>query len=268
MTPATTSSACHASERTFCIAVGTLAETWNGATWTVVPPKVPPSANGRNFYSIFCFATQTTNANMCETLGTGLEGGTQVVIGNQWNGSSWSLVPAATPTGSSLNPELTSMNCTWTGSIAPWCAAVPESSYFAWRTRPPSPRSIRHVWLTDMITHVHAASRGTYGHRRVHAELTLGQGISVGHTAIEMLMRRAGIKGIVGNPRRKHLHQIPTATDLVERQFARAAPNQLWVTDITGIGHERERSTAPLSSTRTRVAWLAGPSTRHPTPRW
>ena len=110
---------------------------------------------------------------------------------------------------------------------------VPESSYFDWRSRPPSARSIRHVWLTDMITQVHAASRGTYGHRRVHAELTLGQGISVGHTAVEMLMRRAGIKGIVGNPRRKHIHQIPTATDLVERKFARAAPNQLWVTDIT-----------------------------------
>jgi len=110
---------------------------------------------------------------------------------------------------------------------------VPESSYFDWRSRPPSARSIRHVWLTDVITQVHAASRGTYGHRRVHAELTLGQGISVGHTAVEMLMRRAGIKGIVGNPHRKHIHQIPTATDLVERQFARAAPNQLWVTDIT-----------------------------------
>jgi putative transposase len=110
---------------------------------------------------------------------------------------------------------------------------VPESSYFDWRSRAPSARSIRHVWLTDMITQVHAASRGTYGHRRVHAGLTLGQGISVGHSAVEMLMRRAGIKGIVGNPRRKHIHQIPTATDLVERQFARAAPNQLWVTDIT-----------------------------------
>jgi hypothetical protein len=36
---------------------------------------------------------------------------------------------------------------------------VPESSYFDWRSRAPSPRSIRHAWLTDMITQVHAASR-------------------------------------------------------------------------------------------------------------
>ena len=110
---------------------------------------------------------------------------------------------------------------------------VPESTYFAWRIRPLSPRAIRHAWLTDVITQVHAASRGTYGARRVHAELTLGQGIGVGHEAVALLMRRAGISGLVGNPRRKHLHQIPTASDLVERQFARGAPNQLWVTDIT-----------------------------------
>jgi putative transposase len=52
-------------------------------------------------------------------------------------------------------------------------------------------------------------------------------------TPPRVLMRRDGIKWIVGKPRRNHLHQIPTATDLVERQFARSAPNQLWVTDIT-----------------------------------
>ena len=89
---------------------------------------------------------------------------------------------------------------------------VPESCYFAWSKRPPSARSIRHAWLTDLITQVHAESRGTYGHRRVHADLTLGLGISVGHNAVETLMHRAGIKGIVGNPRRKQIHQIPTAT--------------------------------------------------------
>jgi putative transposase len=29
------------------------------------------------------------------------------------------------------------------------------------------------------------------------------------------------------------VHQTPTAADLVERQFARSRPDQLWVTDIT-----------------------------------
>jgi helix-turn-helix protein len=35
------------------------------------------------------------------------------------------------------------------------------------------PAAVRHAWLTDVIREVHAASRESYGSRRVHAELTL-----------------------------------------------------------------------------------------------
>jgi transposase-like protein len=70
--------------------------------------------------------------------------------------------------------------------------------------------------------------------RRVHAELTLGLGITIGHGAIELLMRRAGIKGLPGSRRPRPKHQTPIAADLVHRQFSRAAPDQLWVTAITG----------------------------------
>jgi putative transposase len=58
---------------------------------------------------------------------------------------------------------------------------VSESGYYEWRSRPPSQRAIRHAWLTDVIREAHLASRGTYGILRIHAELTLGHGISVGH---------------------------------------------------------------------------------------
>ena len=63
---------------------------------------------------------------------------------------------------------------------------VSESGFYDWRSRPPSARSIRHAWLTDQIRAVHAASRGIYGVRRVHAELVLGHGITVGHNAVEL----------------------------------------------------------------------------------
>ena len=69
--------------------------------------------------------------------------------------------------------------------------------------------------------------------RRVHAELTLGLGLAVGHNQVEMLMARAAIKGLPGNRRPGPRHETPTATDLVERMFTREAPNRLWVTDIT-----------------------------------
>ncbi len=65
---------------------------------------------------------------------------------------------------------------------------VSESGYYHWRSRPASARSLRHAWLTEIITAVHAASRGVYGARRVRAELTLGRGITVSHGAVELLM--------------------------------------------------------------------------------
>ncbi|WP_413471480.1 IS3 family transposase [Streptomyces sp. MB09-02B] len=84
-----------------------------------------------------------------------------------------------------------------------------ESGYYAWRSRPPSPRSLRHSWLTEAITTIHTASHGTYGIRRVHAELRLGHGIPVSHGTVMILMQRAGIKGLPGNRRRRPRHDTP-----------------------------------------------------------
>lgn len=77
---------------------------------------------------------------------------------------------------------------------------VTDSGYYAWLSRGPSARSIRHAWLTDQIREVHTVSQGTYGARRVHAELTLGRGVVIGHSTVELLMVRAGIHGVTGRP--------------------------------------------------------------------
>ncbi len=112
-------------------------------------------------------------------------------------------------------------------------SGVSNNGFYLWRNRAPSERAIRHAWLLDQIVEVHAASRGTYGSRRVHAELTLGRGVKVGQGSIEMLMSRAGIHGLPGPKRRKRVARVATASDLVDRDFARPEPDRLWVTDIT-----------------------------------
>jgi len=111
--------------------------------------------------------------------------------------------------------------------------AVSESGYYAWRKRPPSARALRHVWLTGLIRQIHTDFRGVYGARRVHAELTLGHGIAVGRHAVETLMRRATRQGLSGRPGHRRIPNMPTAADLVDREFRRSEPDQLWVTDIT-----------------------------------
>ena len=110
---------------------------------------------------------------------------------------------------------------------------VSESGYYAALAAAPSERAIRHAWLTDVIVKIHADSRETYGTRRVHAELTLGHGLTVGYEQVSLLMRRAGIQGLSGRPAWRRAPKLATAVDLVDRQFARTARDQLWVTDIT-----------------------------------
>jgi transposase InsO family protein len=110
---------------------------------------------------------------------------------------------------------------------------VAESGYYAHRSRTPSERSIRHAMLTDLIRQIHVESHQIYGGRRVHAELTLGRGVLVGHHQVELLMRRAGLQGLSGRRKWKRIRADDIASDRVERQFARTGPDQLWVTDIT-----------------------------------
>jgi putative transposase len=118
-------------------------------------------------------------------------------------------------------------------SIACRVLAVSESGYYERLKRATSERAVRRAWLTDLITQVHIEARGIYGARRVHAELTLGRGIVVGHGQVELLMQRAGLRGVTGRPKWRRNKPDSIASDKVNRAFGRTGPNQLWVTDIT-----------------------------------
>ncbi len=90
--------------------------------------------------------------------------------------------------------------------------------------------------LTEKITDIHERARGIYGSRRVQADLKLGQGIGISRRRVQRLMRRAGISGLVKVKKGRTTIRVPgvrVADDLVERDFKPAAPNVLWVADIT-----------------------------------
>ena len=113
---------------------------------------------------------------------------------------------------------------------------VNRSAFHAWERRPPSARALADAWLTDKIKEIHARARGVYGARRVHAELRLAYGIRVGRKRVERLMHEAGISGLVKRKRGHTTIRVPgvrVADDLVKRDFHPAAPDVLWVADIT-----------------------------------
>lgn len=109
---------------------------------------------------------------------------------------------------------------------------VSRSGFYAWANRlvNPSDQHLRRNELTVAIKAIHAQSRNTYGSRRVHAELTMGLGISVSKPTVEKIMSSNGIYGLPTTRTYRKKTNAPTASDLVNRDFGRKGPNQLWVT--------------------------------------
>ena len=91
--------------------------------------------------------------------------------------------------------------------------------------------------LTQKIRVYHQTSRGTYGLPRLPADLA-DEGVRVGRKRVARLMRAAGLQGVSRRqgPRTtvRDAHSRP-ALDLVNRDFTAAAPNRLWVADITYV---------------------------------
>jgi putative transposase len=113
---------------------------------------------------------------------------------------------------------------------------VSRSGFHAWAGRPRSARARADERLTERILEIHAANRKVYGSPRIHAELAMGDGVRVGRKRVERLMRQAGISGLIPRTRGKTTVSVPgvrVCDDLVDRAFLAAAPNRLWVADIT-----------------------------------
>lgn len=114
---------------------------------------------------------------------------------------------------------------------------VSASGYYAWRSRPPSVRATADGDLLRRIRTIHAASRNTYGAPRVHAELQ-AEGVAIAKKRVARLMQVAGITGVSRRRSIRTTQPNPAdrpASDLVRRNFFVAAPNQLWVADITYV---------------------------------
>lgn len=115
---------------------------------------------------------------------------------------------------------------------------VSRAGFYAWERRAPSDRDLADAWLTEKIREIHSESKGTYGTRRVHADLRLAHGIRVGRKRVERLMVLAGISGQPERRRRRttvRLEGVRVAPDLVERDFNPTDANRTWSADITYI---------------------------------
>jgi putative transposase len=115
---------------------------------------------------------------------------------------------------------------------------VSHSGYYDWLRRVPSDRAMANAVLSEQIRQLHKASDETYGMPRIRAQLRQ-EGHCVSRKRVAHLMQEVGIRGVsrrrgftVTTERNERQRPAP---DLVNRRFAAAAPNALWVADMTYI---------------------------------
>jgi putative transposase len=123
-------------------------------------------------------------------------------------------------------------------------AQIAPSTYYAAKTRPVAARTVRDRKLIEMIEQIHADNYDVYGARKIWHELHR-QGLPVARCTVERLMRAAGLRGLLRDKSPRTTRPAPETgrpADLVKRNFTAAAPNQLWVADLTYV--------------RTSVGWV------------
>lgn len=114
---------------------------------------------------------------------------------------------------------------------------VSRSGYYDWAGRAESARAAEDRALAGEIRAAHEASRGRYGSPRVHAELR-ARGRRVGRKRVGRLMRGMGL---VARRRCRFCrttdssHPFPVAPNLLGRQFTAAAPDRVWLADLSYI---------------------------------
>lgn len=117
---------------------------------------------------------------------------------------------------------------------------VSDSGYYAWTRRPKSAQQLRCEDLTQKIEAIHAQTKQRYGSPRIHAELqALGEPCCV--NTVAKLMKEAGIRASSPKGYRPRTtdsdHRQPVATNHLDRRFEASGPDQIWLADITYVGH-------------------------------
>lgn len=116
------------------------------------------------------------------------------------------------------------------------CPIAPSTYYDAAR-RPPSARARRDEQLKAAIIRVYRDNYGVYGARKVWLQLNR-EGVAVARCTVERLMRELGLAGARRGKKVRTTVPGPAAArpaDLVQRKFARPAPDRLWVADFTYV---------------------------------
>jgi len=146
--------------------------------------------------------------------------------------------------------------------VEPICKACSSPRHLLCDPRPSeSARARRDDALKPEIQRVYDASLdGVYGAKKVWKQLNR-EGFSVARCTTERLMKELGLSGVQKGPLQGHddRRRRAAATERPRRSSLRgAAPNRLWVADLTYVKSHSGGSTSRSSSTSSVASSLAG----------
>lgn len=116
-------------------------------------------------------------------------------------------------------------------------ANVSRSGYYAWLHREPCLRDKTNAELLQLIQQIHEENHHTYGSKRITRVLR-DKGYLVNHKRIERIMLEHNIRA---KTRRKYKattysdHDLPVATNVLNRDFVAEHPGEKMVSDITYV---------------------------------
>lgn len=114
---------------------------------------------------------------------------------------------------------------------------VSRSGFYSWKKRRKSLRQQERDRLIPKVKKIHKQTRGSYGARRISAELE-AQGESCGRTKAGTLMKLAQV---AAKQKKKFKattdskHNLTVAPNLLERDFSTSEPDRAYCSDITYI---------------------------------
>jgi len=107
----------------------TLAEHWNGSSWTAVPT---PNAPGTGTQSALLSVAAVTSSDVW-SVGFSANGNTSpayATLAEHWNGSAWSIVPTPTPSGPAISLSLNALAAISSSDVWAVGGAVPDLSSY------------------------------------------------------------------------------------------------------------------------------------------
>jgi len=114
---------------------------------------------------------------------------------------------------------------------------VSECGFHAWRERAPSRRSLENAKLEVEILAAHRRTRESYSAERLHSDLA-DHGVQASPYRVRKLRKKLGLRCKQKGKFKATTdsgHKLTVAPNLLNREFAVAAPNKAWVSDITYI---------------------------------